>query len=227
MKNKKKVDFDQFSNDYKGYIANSIEKFDKNLDYYHESKILITKNRAKHNPKNILDFGSGVGTMIPYMKKKFKKCKIYAFDESKQSLRFLKKKYPFVRCLKKIDGKIKFDLIFLSGVIHHIDKNIRKKILKKIFISLKKSGKLVIFEHNPYNPLTNIVVKNCEFDRDAQLIKKSELIRICEDVKFKVEDSAYIFFFPTSLKKFKGIEKYLEWFFLGAQYFCIFKKNEF
>ena len=71
------------------------------------------------------------------------------------------------------------------------------------------------------------MVKNCEFDRDAQLIKKSELIRICEDVKFKVDDSAYVFFFPSSLKKFKSLEKYLEWFFLGAQYFCIFKKNEF
>ena len=81
MKNKKKIDFDQFSNDYKHYISNSTQKFDKNLSYYHESKISITKNRAKRNPKNILDFGSGVGTMIPYMKKKFKKCKIYAFDE--------------------------------------------------------------------------------------------------------------------------------------------------
>lgn len=227
MKNKKKIDFDQFSDDYKHYISNSIEKFDKNLGYYHDSKISITQNRAKHNPRNILDFGSGVGTMIPYIKKRFKKSKIYAFDESKNSLTLLKKNYPFVRCLKKVDGKIKFDLIFLSGVIHHIDKNIRNKILKKIYLSLKKSGKLIIFEHNPYNPLTNIVVKNCEFDQDAQLIKKSELIRICENVKLKIVDSAYIFFFPTSLKKFRGLEKYLEWFFLGAQYFCIFKKNEF
>jgi SAM-dependent methyltransferase len=226
MKNKKKINFDQYSNDYKHYINDSIDKFDKNLSYYHQSKIEITKNRAIRNPKNILDFGCGVGTMIPYMKKKFKKSKIYAFDESKDSLKFLKKRYPFVSCLKKINGNIKFDLIFLSGVIHHIDRSIRKRILKKIYLSLKPKGKLIIFEHNPYNPLTNIVVKNCEFDRDAQLIKRKELINICENVSFVVDDSAYVYFFPTSMKKFKVLEKYLEWFFLGAQYFCIFKKNE-
>lgn len=226
MKNKKKINFDQYSNDYKHYINDSIDKFDKNLSYYHESKIEITKNRAIYNPKNILDFGCGVGTMIPHMKKKFKKSKIYAFDESKDSLKFLKKRYPFVSCLKKINGNIKFDLIFLSGVIHHIDRSMRKRILKNIYSSLKSTGKLIIFEHNPYNPLTNIVVKNCEFDRDAQLIKKKELINICENVSFKVDDSAYVYFFPSSMKKFKVFEKYLEWFFLGAQYFCIFKKNE-
>jgi SAM-dependent methyltransferase len=226
MKNKKKINFDQYSSDYKHYINDSIDKFDKNLSYYHESKIEITKNRAIRNPKNILDFGCGVGTMIPHMKKKFKKSKIYVFDESKDSLKFLKNKYPFVSCLKKMNGNIKFDLIFLSGVIHHIDRSMRKRILKKIYSSLKSAGKLIIFEHNPYNPLTNIVVKNCEFDRDAQLIKKKELINICENVSFKVDDSAYVYFFPTSMKKFKVLEKYLEWFFLGAQYFCIFKKNE-
>ena len=226
MINKKKINFDQYANDYKHYISDSMGKFDKNLSYYHESKISITKDRAIRNPSNILDFGCGVGTMIPHMRKKFKKSKIFAFDESEDSLKFLKKKYPFVNCLKKIDGKLKFDLIFLSGVIHHIDKNIRKKILKKIYMSLKLTGRLIIFEHNPYNPLTNIVVKNCEFDKDAQLIKKKDLIKICENGSFKVDDSAYVFFFPSSMKKFNVLEKYLEWFFLGAQYFCIFKKNE-
>ncbi|MEL0141500.1 MAG: methyltransferase, partial [Alphaproteobacteria bacterium] len=79
------------------------------------------------NPKNILDFGSGIGTMIPHIRKKFNKSKIYAYDESKKSLSFLKKKFPFVTCLKKMDCKIKFDLIFLSGVVHHIEKNQRVK----------------------------------------------------------------------------------------------------
>jgi SAM-dependent methyltransferase len=225
MKNKKKINFDLYSNDYDHYVQKSIKKFDKNLDYYRKDKIKITKERIIKNPKNILDFGSGVGTMIPYFRKKFNKSKIYAYDESKESLRFLKKKFPFVSCLKKMDGQIKFDLIFLSGVVHHIEKNARERVFKQIYSSLNSSGSLVIFEHNPYNPLTNIIVKNCEFDRDAQLIKKKDLIEICEKVNLKIDDSAYIYFFPTFMKKLKFFEKYLEWFFLGAQYFCIFKKN--
>ena len=43
MKNKKKINFDQYSNDYKHYINDSIDKFDKNLSYYHQSKIEITR----------------------------------------------------------------------------------------------------------------------------------------------------------------------------------------
>ena len=91
MINKKKINFDQYANDYKHYISDSMGKFDKNLSYYHESKISITKDRAIRNPSNILDFGCGVGTMIPHMRKKFKKSKIFAFDESEDSLKFLKK----------------------------------------------------------------------------------------------------------------------------------------
>lgn len=225
MKNKKKINFDRYLNDYEYYIQESTKKFDKNLDYYRKNKIEITKERTLNYPKNILDFGSGVGVMIPHMKKKFSKSKIYAYDESRESLKFLKKKFPFVTCLKKIDGQIKFDLIFLSGVVHHIEKNLRERVFKKIHSSLNASGILVIFEHNPYNPLTNIVVKNCEFDQDAQLIKRRDLIKICEKVNFKINESAYIYFFPTFMKQLRFLEKYLEWFFLGAQYFCTFKKN--
>ena len=83
---------------------------------------------------------------------------------------------------------------------------------------------MFIFEHNPYNPLTLKLVANCEFDVDAELIKKKDLIKICKKNKFNIFKSGYIHFFPSKLGFMFKLENYLKWLFLGAQYFCLFKK---
>ncbi len=44
---------------------------------------------------------------------------------------------------------------------------------------LKKKGRVYIFEHNPYNPVTRYLVATCEFDRDAVLFKKKFPCAVC------------------------------------------------
>ena len=90
---------------------------------------------------------------------------------------------------------------------------------------MTEDGNLLIYEHNPYNPVTLKIVANCEFDADAELIKKKDLIKICNLNNLKLKKSGYIHFFPSKLKFLFKVEKYFKWFFLGAQYFFIFKKN--
>tara|TARA_Y100001970_G_scaffold27317_1_gene33291 strand:+ start:4487 stop:5173 length:687 start_codon:yes stop_codon:yes gene_type:complete len=220
----KSVNFDDFSTNYEDKILKSFGNIDSNVSYYHSGKAKIAKRELAFDPNKILDFGCGIGSMLKFLKENFKNSEFYAFDESLKSLEHIKLNYPDVNCLYDLNTIEKFDLIILSNVIHHVKSSERNNFFKKIYNLLDDNGKLLIFEHNPYNPITLRVVANCEFDIDAELIKKKNLIKLCNENNFQLQKSGYIHFFPSKLKFFFNLERYLKWFFLGAQYFCIFRK---
>ena len=220
----KSVNFDDFSTNYEDKILKSFGNIDSNVSYYHSGKAKIAKRELAFDPNKILDFGCGIGSMLKFLKENFKNSEFYAFDESLKSLEHIKLNYPDVNCLYDLNTIEKFDLVILSNVIHHVKSGERNNFFKKIYNLLDDNGKLLIFEHNPYNPITLRVVANCEFDIDAELIKKKNLIKLCNENNFQLQKSGYIHFFPSKLKFFFNLERYLKWFFLGAQYFCIFRK---
>jgi len=223
-KNNKSVNFDDFTSNYEDKISQAIGIIDNNISYYQSAKAQIAKRELTFKPNKILDLGCGIGSILKFLKENFNDSKFYAYDESVKSLEYVKTKYPDVICINSLNIPEKFDLIFVSNVIHHVKSSERKKFLEKIHKLLEDNGSLLIYEHNPYNPITLKIVANCDIDADAELIKKKDLIRLCYENNFKIHKSGYIHFFPSILKIFFNIEKYLKWLFLGAQYFCIFKK---
>jgi hypothetical protein len=95
-------------------------------------------------------------------------------------------------------------------------------MLQKI---LSPGGRIIIFEHNPFNPMTRHMVSTCEFDVDAELITKANLIKLLRDCGYKISKSGFCLFFPGFLSFLRPIEKYLAWLFLGGQYFIYFSKK--
>jgi SAM-dependent methyltransferase len=221
----KSIDFDDFSLNYEDKILKSFGNIDSNVSYYHSGKTKIAKRELNFTPNKILDFGCGIGSMLKFLKETFTDSKFYAYDESLKSLEHLKIKYPDVNCVYSLNSVEKFDLIIVSNVIHHVKSTERSDLFQKIYNLLDDNGRLLIYEHNPYNPITLKVVANCEFDIDAELINKKNLIKLCNENNFQLQKSGYIHFFPSKLKILFNLEKYLKWFFLGAQYFCIFSKK--
>ena len=221
----KPIDFDDYASNYENHISNSFGNIDNDVGYYHSAKAKIAKNELDYTPKKILDFGCGIGLMINFLIQNFKGSDFFAYDDSEKSLEYVKAKYPKVNCVSRLDINEEFDLIFVSNVIHHVKSSERNSLFKKIHDLLAVDGHLLIYEHNPYNPITLKLVANCAFDADAELIKKKDLIKLCNFNNLKLKKSGYIHFFPSKLKFLFSFEKYLKWFFLGAQYFCIFKKQ--
>ena len=225
IKRNNNIDFDDFAEKYKDYLSDSLKSIDSNTSYYHESKVKITKREINFDPEAILDFGCGIGMITKFLYKHFPVCNLFAYDNSEKSLSYVKSQLPNINCLDNLNIETKFDLIFVSNVIHHVKSSDRNDFLTKIRSLLNNNGKVIIFEHNPYNPITLKIVSDCDFDVDAELIKKNNLIDLCSKNKLQVINSGYIHFFPSKLKIFFNLEKYMKWFFLGAQYFCIFKKD--
>ena len=59
----------------------------------------------------------------------------------------------------------KFDLVIASCVFHHIPPQDRQMAIRYCYSRLKEGGHFIIFEHNPINPVTRHLVKNCPVRR--------------------------------------------------------------
>lgn len=220
--------FDEIAEDYDLISRQNVEIINGKRDYLNAYKAGVAKKIAKSSIK-VLDYGCGIGMSIPHLKNNFPNAEITAYDPSPKSTEVLSKLYPEINIFSNQDElmKGKYDLVFVSCVIHHIRVKDLDHELKRMISLLKKGGSLVIFEHNPLNPLTQIVVANSPIDKDAVLIRKSELIARIAAIKPSLEiKSAYSVFFPDILNWCRPLEEtLLKHIPLGAQYY-IQAKNQ-
>ena len=62
---------------------------------------------------------------------------------------------------------------------------------------LRRNGFLAVYQHNPFNPLTSYVVKNCEFDKDASLLRSKEAEAVLKQAGFGSVETRFILAFPA------------------------------
>ena len=228
--------FDKFAENYREIHKKSLSKFSKmDFDYFIKYKLDIIREEISFTPKEILDFGCGIGLSSAYMAKLFPKTLITGIDTSEVSIQTCKnlciKNSSFYNIdLTQEDNLLKkYDLIFAACVFHHIEPNNRQKVLKKLINSLNKNGKLFIFEHNPYNPVTSYIFKNSDIDKGCTMVSSKELKILTRDLKepnIKIYPAKYTIFMPRYgfLEKIFFIEKYLKKLPIGCQYYTIIQK---
>jgi SAM-dependent methyltransferase len=111
-----------------------------------------------------------------------------------------------------------FDLVFSACVFHHIPRREHGGWLGELQRVSRQSGLLTVFEHNPWNPLTLKVVRDCPFDGDVNLISAHEFRRSLVDSGWHAAKTMYTLFFPRQLGFLRGTETFLRCVPLGAQY---------
>ena len=84
----------------------------------------------------------------------------------------------------------------------------------------------MIWEHNPINPFTQKIVKECVFDKDAVLISSKELKQHLKAASFKKVQIIYTTFFPGILSCFNVFDSFLGWLPLGGQYLATGEKGD-
>ena len=111
-----------------------------------------------------------------------------------------------------------FDVSFAICVLHHVEPGERPRLLAEAVRVTKPGGTVVIFEHNPWNPLTRRAVAGCKFDRDAVLLRRRETERLLRDAGLEAVDGAYIVWFTRDSARLQRIERRLRGVPLGAQH---------
>lgn len=232
MQEEKQVSFDDYIETYKSEVQDSIGFIGQDVDFFIERKAeLLLKLSRKHlgAPDKIkaLDIGSGIGLVDKLLKHEIKD--LYGVDIEEGVIEKAKINNPEVNYSRYDGARLPFedntfDLAFAINVMHHVPPAMWENFSKEMQRVIKPGGIAAVFEHNPYNPLTRKVVRDCKFDRDAVLLSHKKLKNLLTGANLKIVDTAYIIFFPIKSRIFKSIESVLKWLPLGAQQYAAGRK---
>lgn len=216
-----KVDFDEYAEKYTSMLQEQLSYFSEDRSYFSRYKAKILGSLIEVKPLRVLDFGAGVGLMVPHLQSEFPNAKIFVTDISSKSLEMLSERFSDIAVVP--DAFLedhRFDVILISTVLHHIDPGSRHAVMQRLGKLLTPGGSICIFEHNPFNPLTRRLVATCPFDVDAVLLSMLESSRLMtSSAGLSVSSRGYTLFVPPRLVRMTWVEKYLKWLPLGGQYF--------
>jgi SAM-dependent methyltransferase len=226
----KEAEFDKFADEYYTEHAAGIAFSGEGPEYYSEYKIrdiaiaLNQGSQEKDSSLKVLDFGSGIGNSVPYVRTHLTNSRLTCLDLSQRSLDIAEQRFPGLAHYVRFDGKRipfpndHFDVAYAMCVFHHIAHVEHIEALRELHRVIRPGGSLFIFEHNPYNPLTVRVVNTCSFDENAHLIRSADMERSLLSAGFSAAATRYRIFFPHKLRFLRPLEAYLSWLPLGGQY---------
>jgi ubiquinone/menaquinone biosynthesis C-methylase UbiE len=219
--------FDHYAHVYRDLHRDSVRASGEPPDYFAAYKIaymaasLGSDFAAKQFA--LLDFGCGVGGSMPHLRERFPQADIHGLDVSGESLELARQAHPDVSFALLGEGRLPLadhsvDVAMAACVYHHIAPAERAHWTRELRRVLRPGGHLFLFEHNPLNPLTRKVVRDCPFDDDAILLPRHESLGLFLDAGLKDVMADYIVFFPKVVSFMRPLEKYLGKVPLGAQY---------
>ncbi len=180
--------------------------FDPEGHYFIEIKARILEQIAARyfggrRDLRLLDVGTGLGIFEKFLSPAF--ANIMAVDLSFEMLQVARIKQAFSSpssaYLQANAFHLPFedasaDLIFMSCVLHHLEEAEINATLKELARVCSPEGRIVFFEHNPYNPFTQWVVRTTPLDRSACLINYRRLTCKAEAAGIHILDRKFFLY---------------------------------
>jgi ubiquinone/menaquinone biosynthesis C-methylase UbiE len=220
-----KETFDESVHSYSAQIEDAFGPLSDSHDFFIQHKTymireLLVKRLPDQNVR-ILDVGCGMGLTHKYLDDNA--IELHGIDISPKSIEFSTKHNPHAAYhLHDGDrlpfGDNEFDLVFASGVLHHVPVHLRQGFIKEM-VRVVRSGKFVmVIEHNPLNPGTRWVVNNCELDKDAVLLASWKLKQLYREANLSAIKTRNILFTPFKAPIFRRLDQWFSRIPFGAQY---------
>jgi SAM-dependent methyltransferase len=112
-----------------------------------------------------------------------------------------------------------FDFVTAVCVYHHVPLNDRLPLTREVDRLLKPGGIFCIIEHNPLNPVTQLIVSQLPVDRDAILLTAGTARKIQRSIDLRIEQTVNFLYFPEAIYvKIGGLENWLTSVPFGGQY---------
>ena len=127
--------------------------------------------------------------------------------------------------VSELDPSAAFEVAYCNGVFHHVEPGQRLDALGYVHRSLAKGGVFGLWENNPWNPGTRLVMRRIPFDRDAKLLSPPHARELVTRAGFTVLRTDFLFFFPRALSALRPLEGMLASVPGGAQYMILCRKS--
>src|ERR1035441_6900417 len=213
-----RVELEPHKETYRQEIQDSISFVGQDLDFFTQVKVdylLSLTRRFVGDPSRlkILDVGCGVGITDRHLVGRYRK--LYGVDLSPGVVRKAKKWNPKAS-YRHYAGKTlpydagSMDVCFAICVMHHVVPGGLEKFVGEMARVTKKGGLIAVFEHNPWNPLTQVAVSRCDMDDDAILLRSGKVERLMGLAPLKVVEKKYILFTPFRGGFFRSLDGALD-----------------
>ena len=222
--------FREFADRYDETVQEVIGASGESVQFFADIKAALVHELLGNAPSpRVLDFGCGTGNTTRALATAIPSAEVVGIDVSAASVIAAREcktnATPASFVCGGFDGlpfkDAAFDVIFASCVFHHIDRAEHGTWMRELGRVLATGGRLFVFEHNPLNPLTLRVVRNCPFDRGVVLLHPGYTHRLLSTSGVKAHRPRFYFFFPRVLRFLRPLERHLRWLPLGAQYFVV------
>ncbi len=221
------TDYDQFRDRYTDELDEAVSFSGADHDFFTRAKAdELVRLAALHlgDPAELvaLDAGCGIGLTDSHLAGRF--ATLIGTDVSPGVLETAARANPGVRYelaerdrLPFPDGK--FDLAFAVCVVQVLPPAERPRFVAELARVTRHGGLVVVFEHNPLNPLTRLVVRRCEFGEDARMLRMAEAECLFRESGLSPVDRGYLLLFPSRRRRVLAVERAMRRLPLGAQYY--------
>lgn len=220
-------EFDAYATSYDDAVNQSLAFLGMKVDYFTRVKAdylldLLAGHFGRTEGLNLLDIGCGVGNYHSLLVDRV--ASISGADLSPGCLAEAARRNPQVR-YSHYDGTRlpypddSFDAVFTICVMHHVPPAHWPAFAAEMKRVTRSGGLAIVFEHNPLNPLTQRVVSNCDFDKDAVLLGQRQARNLLGDAGFTDVRSNSILSIPSRGRASRAIDLLLGRLSMGAQYF--------
>jgi SAM-dependent methyltransferase len=215
--------------EYDAQLHQGLRLSGEDKDFFIRGRLSDLRRRlpAGFRPERILDFGCGVGDTARHLAAMFPEARVVGFDTSEPALALARRncaseRVSFCASFPNLET---VDLCYCNGVFHHIPRRQRPEVMGEISRKTRAGGLFALFENNPWNPGTRMVMRRIPFDREAQPLPARETRRLLEQGGFShCYSTRYLFYFPRPLARLRPLEPLLVRLPLGAQYYLMARK---
>lgn len=226
-----KAEFNEYASSYDELLKDPLrDRFAASAGFFHRRKLLLIQSYFRSqglNPTQLswLDIGCGKGELLTLGQDVFGR--VAGCDVSEAMLASC---HGFETRVQTAPGRIpyeaaSFDFVTAVCVYHHIPPPERAAFTLEAARMLKPGGVFGIIEHNPFNPVTRLIVSRTPLDQNAQLIKPSETRAMLREAGLRLMLTRFFLYSPESLyTKLNRMEDALASVPMGGQY-AVFAKH--
>jgi SAM-dependent methyltransferase len=226
-------EFDRYAGSYDRALNQGLSLSGESKEYFAHERVRWLAARLSDlgvQPAHVLDYGCGTGGTSLVLLEQFHAQMVVGVDASRESLDVARQAHAAPRLqfetMSELEPSGQFEVAYCNGVFHHVAPEQRLEALGYVHRSLSEGGYFGLWENNPWNPGTRLVMRRIPFDRDAKLLSPPQARELLTRAGFDVLRTDFLFLFPRVLSLLRPLEARLARFPAGAQYMVLCRKRK-
>ena len=220
------AEFDAFAPGYDAGMSDPVKRLvgeSAEIFIAHKAAWLLRNGPAAGR---LLDFGCGTGSFLRALRQSGRPLELTGCDVAAGMIDTARREWnagppPDLHVVEPgplpfDDGT--FDIVTVSAVLHHVTRAARPAVVRELLRVVRPGGTIVVFEHNPWNPLTRWIVARAPIDANALLLSAGECTDLLRGAGVERCDTSYILFFPPRFRRLWALERVLAPIPFGGQY---------